>query len=175
MRNTLLSVVALFLFSTGASAQTSSADSRTLQAILEEVHKLRKDLQTTSATVQRAEILLYRVRVQLDMVERVSQRLEQAHDQVSAAKEEQNHFLVAKKHIEDQPDQDPAARKELQGELAAMEIGFEQIKDKLPEAEAREAALRNELQTEQSKLDDLLEQLDRLDKKLEADLQPRPQ
>ncbi len=62
-------------------------------------------------------------------------------------------------------------RKEQQGELAAVEIGYEQIKDKLPEAEAREAALRSELQTEQAKLDDLMEQLDRLDKKLEASAQ----
>src|SRR5215469_12055482 len=53
MRNLFLAAGLFFFLCTEASAQSQSADSRTLQAILEELHKLRQDLQATSATVER--------------------------------------------------------------------------------------------------------------------------
>ena len=170
MRIALFILLSLFSTTRPARAQSTSPDSRTLQSILEEIHKLRQDLQTTTAASQRAQILLYRVRLQLDTVERLNQRLEQAHARVTQAKNEQDHFLQQKKFFEDQLQSTPdlANRKNLEVQLAGIQSLLERTKDNQPDAEAREAALTNELRTEQSKLDDLQEQLERLDKRLEA-------
>jgi len=172
-RSVLFLVLTVSPFSLPAAGQSASPDSRTLQAILDEIHTLRQDLQTTSRTVQRAEILLYRVRFQLDVVERVSQRLEFARLRVAEARNEQNHFVGEKKRAEDQLEQtqDPVKRKDFEQEVAAVQSHLEQIKDNEPDAEAREAAISNDLRNEQAKLAELQDQLDRLDKKLEDDRQ----
>ena len=173
MRTALFILLSLFPATLPAHAQSTPTDSRTLQAIFEEIHKLRQDLQTTTASAQRAQILLYRVRLQMDTVERLNQRLEQAHTRVTQAKNEQDHFFQQKKFFEDQlaSTQDLANRKNIEVQLAGMQSLLERTKDNQPDAEAKEAALTNELRTEQSKLDDLQEQLERLDKKLEAQQQ----
>jgi chromosome segregation ATPase len=173
MRTALFILLSLFPATLPALAQSTPTDSRTLQAIFEEIHKLRQDLQTTTASAQRAQILLYRVRLQMDTVERLNQRLEQAHSGLIQARNEQDHLLQQKKFFEDQlqSTQDLANRKNIEVQLAGMESLLERTKDNQPDAEAKEAALTNELRTEQSKLDDLQEQLERLDKKLEAQQQ----
>ena len=173
MRTALFILLSLFPTTLPALAQSTPTDARTLQAIFEEIHKLRQDLQTTTAAAQRAQILLYRVRLQMDTVERLNQRLEQAHTRVTQAKNEQDHFLQQKKFFEDQlqSTQDLANRKNIEVQLDGMKSLLERTKDNQPDAEAKEAALTNELRTEQSKLDDLQEQLERLDKKLEAEQQ----
>jgi hypothetical protein len=132
MRTLLISLGALFLLGAGASAQTST-DARTLQAILDEIHKLRQDLQATTATVQRAQILLYRVRLQMDVVERVSQRLEQARSQSISVKNEQSHFLDAKKRMEAVAEQtsEAAKRKELEDEAASIQKRLDELKDSI--------------------------------------------
>ena len=168
MHTALFVSLTLALFSPSARAQSSSGDSRTLVSILEELHKLREDLQTTSAASQRSQILLYRVRLEMDAVERLNQRLEQAHRQVAAAKNELNHFLELKKRDEDALDatSDAVRRKELEDDQAMVSNRLEQIKDNLPDAESREAAISGDLRIEQGKLAELEEQLDRLDKQL---------
>jgi len=74
MRTFSLLLLSVFLSCPAAPGQTTPTDSNTLRAILDEVHKLRQDLQATSATVQRVQILLYRLRIQTDVVAQASQR-----------------------------------------------------------------------------------------------------
>jgi chromosome segregation ATPase len=146
MRTVLVAVLSAFYSCPAvlglAQGQTPTSDSRTLQSILEEVSKLRQDLQTTSATVQRMQILLYRVRTEL--AHRVKQ---------------QEEFL--------ERTQDPASRKEIEDELARLKDWMEKTAGSEPEAQAKEAECTNELRLEQAKLNELQDQLDRLDKKLE--------
>jgi hypothetical protein len=61
-----------------AIAQVPSADAQSLQSLLEEVRKLRQDLQFTAATVQRMQILLYRIRNQMEVVAQTRQRHDEA-------------------------------------------------------------------------------------------------
>src|SRR2546426_10870363 len=78
MRTISLLLISVFLSCPAVPGQTTPTDSNTLRAILDELHKLRQDLQATSATVQRAQILLYRLRIQTDVVAQASQRREEA-------------------------------------------------------------------------------------------------
>jgi hypothetical protein len=64
MRRLLLAVLTLFVIPTLALRQSAPTDSQTLQALLAEVRQLRHDLQTTTATTQRAQIALYRLQRQ---------------------------------------------------------------------------------------------------------------
>jgi hypothetical protein len=171
IRTVLFFFLLLPLFASPLRAQSASddsRDSRTLQSILEELHKLRQDLQTTTAASQRAQILLYRVRLQMDTVEHLNQRLDQAHRQVAIAKNELTHFLEQKKRDEDAINEstDAAKRKDFENDLALVTNRLEEIKDNQPEAESKEAAVRADLRIEQAKLSDLQEQLDRLDRQL---------
>jgi chromosome segregation ATPase len=150
--------------------QTSSADTKTIQAILEEVRQLRQDLHATAATVEGAQILPYRIRTQVDVVARVSQRLEEAH-----SKSEQFRFIRAQtaeriKSTEESLErtQDAATRKELEDLLAASKNQLEQLANREQENQAKEAEHTSQLRLEQAKLDDLEAQLDRLQKKLES-------
>ena len=177
MRAIVLLVLSVFPLSLPTFGQSASPDSRTLQAILEEIHKLREDLQTTSVAAQRSQILLYRVRLQMDTVERLNQRVEQAHRQVTVARNELNHFVEQKKRDEDvlNGNPDAAKRKDFEDDLVLVNNRLEQIKENQPEAESREAAVTNDLRIEQAKLAELQDQLDRLDKQLapESPRQPR--
>jgi len=72
MHTISLLLLSVFLSCPAVPGQTTPTDSNTLRAILDEVHKLRQDLQATSATVQRVQILLHRLRIQADVVAQAS-------------------------------------------------------------------------------------------------------
>ena len=76
---TVFSIFLVILFCCpGAHAQAPFPDARTLQSILEEVRQLRQDIHATAATVQRAQILIYRLHIQEGAVGPASQRLDDA-------------------------------------------------------------------------------------------------
>ena len=154
----------------GPPAQPATADSRTLQAILDEVRRLRQDLQTASATVQRMQILLYRTRNQMDVVARATQRLDEAHRRTTQLKTQRIQMANQVKQQQEVLDrtQDPASHKEIEDELARAKDWMEKTADQEPEAETKEAECANELRLEQARLNELQDQLDRLDKKLET-------
>jgi chromosome segregation ATPase len=152
-----------------AYSQASSADTKTLQAILEEVRQLRQDLHATAATVQAAQILLHRIRTQADVVARVSQRLEEAHTRSDQLKSARAQTAERMKSTEEalQSTLDAATRKELEVALAASKNLLEQLANREQENEVKVAEHTSQLRLEQAKLDDLEAQLDRLQKKLE--------
>jgi len=96
MRTISLLFVSVFLFCPAVPGQTTPTDSNTLRAILDEVHKLRQDLQATSATVQRAQILLYRLRIQTDVVAQAAQRREDARVMLAQMKSSREHWPTIK-------------------------------------------------------------------------------
>jgi chromosome segregation ATPase len=173
MRTVLVMVLSVLFSSPAVSgqaqAQTPAGDSRTLQAILEEVRKLRQDLQTTSVTLERMQILLYRVRNQMDVVMRVTQRLEEAHTQATQAKFQRSQIASQVKQQEEAlgSAQDSANRKEMENAVARLKEWMEKMADTENEATIKEAESTNELRLEQAKLAELQDQLDRLDKKLD--------
>jgi chromosome segregation ATPase len=173
IRTLLLCAAFLTVLTSRAAAQTSApnTDSRTLQSILEEMRKLRQDLRTTSIQAQRAQILLYRVRLQLDVVERATQQLNEVRTSAAQQKNELEQFDEAMKRFEEQIDQsqDPAQKKQFEMERSMVQKHFEQLRTSASDNQTKEADLTNQLRNEQAKLDELQEQLDRLDKKLESD------
>src|SRR5215475_3861790 len=70
--------------STIAMAQTAAPDSSAMQNMLLEVHQLRQDLQIIAATIQRVQIVMYRLQAESAAVDRVTQRLDSARNECNA-------------------------------------------------------------------------------------------
>src|ERR1700758_4924518 len=85
-------LLALFVISTAALAQSTTPDSHTLQEMLSEIRQLRKDLQTTSMASQRAQILLYRLQSQRAAVARAQQRTDEVRSRLAESQERVRHF-----------------------------------------------------------------------------------
>ena len=169
MRTISLLLISVFLSCPAVPGQTTPTDSNTLRAILDEVHKLRQDLQATSATVQRAQILLYRLRIQTDVVAQASQRREEARVMLAQMKSSREQLANYKKRQEDslEQTQDPDRRKWIETQIESLKNQLEEMENQEPEAQAKETECANQLRVEQGQLGQLQDQLDRLDRKLE--------
>jgi DNA repair exonuclease SbcCD ATPase subunit len=170
MRFLLAPILGAALLCTQTKAQSPPADSRALQSILEEVQKLRQDLRMTAATIQRAQLLLYRMRLQMDSVSRATERFEQARGELAQIQSQRNRANEQMRNLQDQLDrtQDSATRKQIQQAMEYTKNWTEQFTTGEPEAQAREAECASELRLEQEKLDELQRQFDALDHKLEV-------
>ena len=126
--------------SAATDEKNARTDAKTLQALLDEVHRLRQDLQTTSATVQRAQILLYRLRLQIEAVERASQNLEQAKAAAAQIRSARQYFAERTKQQEQFLEQtsDPETRKRIEAQIESMKDQFAQFENQEPEAQAKE-------------------------------------
>src|SRR5438067_2546285 len=77
MRRRFLLFAPLFAITT-VFAQSTPLDPQTMQTLLVEVRQLRQDLQTAAATIQRVQIVMYRLQNQISQLDRASQRLDEA-------------------------------------------------------------------------------------------------
>jgi DNA repair exonuclease SbcCD ATPase subunit len=170
MNRSVFFVLGLLLFSTACFGQTTTGDSQTLQALLSEVRQLRQDLQTTTIAGQRAQILIYRVQGQEVAVARASQRLEAAREQLARIQDERKHVAADVKRQEEfiSNTENPANdRKDAEGMLSQLKTKFESLENQEQQLQTREIDAEQQLRTEEVKLSDLRDQLDRLDKALE--------
>src|SRR5262249_10948501 len=173
MRFLLCTLLGILFFCPVGQAQTLT-DSKTLQAILEEVRQLRQDLHSTAATVERAQIILYRMRIQADIVTHLTQRVEETQERLRQVKNAQAANAARIKTIQDTIDQtqDANTRKPLEDELSSRKAQVERFSAQQQELETREGELSSQLRLEQSKLDDMQANLDQLQKNLETAARP---
>jgi chromosome segregation ATPase len=134
------------------------------------VRQLRQDLQTTTIAAQRAQILIYRLQGQEAAVARASQRLDEAREKLARIQDERKHLTAEVKRREDfvNSTENPATqRKETEAVLTQMKTRLESLENEEQQQQAREIDAEQQLRTEDLKLNDLHDQLDRLDKALE--------
>jgi hypothetical protein len=176
MRTLFSILIALLFYCPITRSQTPATDTKNLQAILEEVRQLRLDIRATASTIQRAQLLLYRMRLQMDAVSRATQRVEQAHTEVEQFEYQRAMTDQQLKYLEDKRDRaaDSSARSQADNELDHVKHWAEQSAAREAEAQTREVEFTNQLKTEEAKLDDLQRQFDALDRKLELATQITP-
>jgi hypothetical protein len=171
MRNALLLLVlGCSLMCPTPFCQSSPADSRTLQAILEEIRNLRQDLQNATVTTRRTEIFLYHMQTQETVVARAFQRVAEAQSKLGEVQSNRNKLLANIKQDEEVlgATQDSNARKELEDVIASYKAKLEASGNEEQEIRARESEFAEQLRLEQAKLNELQGQLDRLDKSLQV-------
>ena len=164
-RQTFL-VFSLLLFSSPAFGQTTPTDSQTLQALLTEIRQLRQDLQTAAMGARRAQILIHRLYVQEAIVARTSQSLDEAKSELAQFEARKKWETIQIKNYEDRRDraQNSAERKQFDDAISSLKSQMETRATEEQEAQAKQAELEGQLRIEQAKLDQLQDELDRLDK-----------
>ena len=175
MRRSILFVLFLLILPMPALCQSSTTDSQTLQALLAEMRQLRIELRTASVAAQRAQILIYRVQAQQSAVARLTQRVDNDRSRLTQNQGEQKRLTTVIKHLEDLRDsQTEAERKEKQTDeqLAQMKIRLEQLSGEEQDLQPQKIDLEEQLRVEQTKLAQLQDELDRIDKALEQISRP---
>ena len=171
MNRSWLLVLAFLFVSPCALGQTPSTDSQTLQALLAEVRQLRQDLRTTAMAAQRVQILLHRLQGQETAVAQAQRRVDEAHSNLAQTQSEIKRLASQIKRIEDMQN-DSQNRSER--ERKDLEDLLPQLKERLVSQESAEqqwqtkqADAEQDLRSEQTRLNLLQDQLDRLEKSLD--------
>lgn len=165
MHRSLL-LLGLLLIAPAGFAQAPSSDSQTLQALLSELRQLRKELEAHSTALQRTQLLFFRLQAQQALVERASQRVEDARNRLAEIQNDRKRAEVVAKTAQERLDHpDPADdRKALENELAFYKQHLEELPGEEQQRQARLSEAEEQLRAEQAKLDELNAQLDALDK-----------
>jgi chromosome segregation ATPase len=177
MRRASFLVMGLVFLAAPVLAQSSSSDTQTLQAILQELRLLRQELRESTVASERAQILFYRMQAQQSAVARAQQRVDQAQTALDRAQNRRRSMESELKYETDQDSEDAtpdaATRKRIEDRLPAMKQQVEDAQAAEQQAQTRVMTTKDQLQIEQGKLDDLQTEMDRIDKSL-ADLTQQP-
>lgn len=161
---------ALFLFalSIPALAQSPSPDAAVTQALLTEIRQLRQDLQTTATAILRAQIVMYRLQAQTAMLNRATQRLDDARNRCTVAQNQQRNLIAEAQRAEERlrSNIDPTERKQLEEQERRLKSAQEMFISEEQQCRAREAEADSQFRAEHAKMSELEDQLDKLDKVL---------
>jgi chromosome segregation ATPase len=158
-----------FLLTAAALAQTQgAAPPDALQALLAEVHQLRLDLQATTVTAQRVQILLYRVQLQQATTARAAARADEAHAKLADAQKHHARDAADLQQMQDWTNTatDPEKAKVFRAQAADLKRQVESWSADEQQWQAKDAEAQSQLRAEQARLDELQDTLDRLDKAL---------
>jgi chromosome segregation ATPase len=133
--------------------------------LLAEVRQLRQDLQTSAIAARKAQILIYGLHVQEQAVAHASQRLEEAKssiEQLRARRKYQEFQIKQYESMKDRSEND-AQRKQFEDAITQLKAQMEAFVAEDQEAQMKEMDLEQQSRTEQAKLGQLQDELDRLD------------
>lgn len=171
MRRWLLLIVVCTLIPPSLFGQSSSStDAQTLQALLTEVRHLRHDLHTVTIASQRAQILIYKLQMQEGIVARTVQRLDEARTRLAEAQRNRSRMANDIRQNEDimsRNDATEADRKIAEDSLPVLKASLPQLQVEEQERQTRAIEVEEQFRAESTKLADLQQQLDQLDKSLE--------
>lgn len=164
LRSALLAL-SLLLFSSPTPGQAPPTESPTLQALLSEIRQLRQDLQTSAIASRRAQILIYRLHVQEAAVVHASQRLDEAKSSIDQLRARRKYQELQIKRYEDLRDraENAAQRQQFEDAITQLKAQMEAWVPEEQELQMRETELEQQSRIQQAKLDQLQDELDRLD------------
>jgi DNA repair exonuclease SbcCD ATPase subunit len=146
----------------------SPSDSQTLQALLEEVRQLRQDLRNTTASLERAQILMHRIQFQESVVERAVRSLDEARTKVSQIQSARKNLAADVKMTEDRQTNstNPVAQKDAADLLPRLKARLDTLQSEEQESQAAVTDREGQLRLEQAKLSELQDKLDQLETSL---------
>jgi hypothetical protein len=169
----LLSPCALRAQSSNRTAETTAGDQQVLQALLSEVRQLRLTLQRTNLSVFRAQIMIERLRMQQERVDRLARQLEENQNEFTGSALSQSQLTERSKELESQIklEQDAGRRAQFEAQYKELKYIMDQQTERETQLRARQAQLTVQLQAERTKLDQIDSRLEALERELE---QPQP-
>ena len=163
----------LFVSTVPAQTPTSAEDNQTLRTLLGEVRQLRKTMQTTGLNAYRGQIILERIRIANEQVERLAQKLESAREDMEKIERTIPRMEDQSKVMETmiQQETDIAKRARLEFEAKDNKQQMERYKTLLTRAREREQQLSTELRASQTRLTELESRLDLLEREIENEIE----
>ena len=160
--------LAILLLKTTATAQSASPDSQMNQAMLAEVRQLRQDLQSAAATIQRVQIAMYRIQAESTLLDRATQRLDQARATCTGS-EWQRKMITSqieqadtrKRNSQSSSDQHAAEE-----QLSQLKSSLDQLANQEQQCQVEQVDAEAQFRVEQARMNDLQDQLEKLDKAL---------
>jgi hypothetical protein len=168
MHRTLTYGLALFL--NGAFAQTLLPDSQATQSVLTEIRQLRHDLQTAAATIQRVQIVMYRLQAGAALMHRATQRLDQARGGCTQGQMQRKRLAAQIEQAETRKRnaQNPSDQKAAEEMLSNLKASDEMWASQEQECLIEQTEAETQFRAEQAKMNELQAQLDKLDRLLAA-------
>jgi hypothetical protein len=166
-------MAALFLpfaaFAQQPANNDPAANGATLQALLTEVRQLRVALERSTTVLPRLQLAIARYQMQQERVDRLDRELRTFRAQLASDSSSKDRMTASIKQFEDQASQtpDPAARSHIEEAAKAMKAELEQQTLREQSERTQEIEMSSLLKTEQGKLNDLSEQLNQLDRKMQ--------
>ena len=180
MRRATLVILGLMFIATATFGQSSSApasDAQTLQALLKEVKQLRQDLRTSMVSMQRGQLLLFRMQAEQSAVAQAQQRLDAANTALERARRMRTGIENELKFDTDRDTEEvtpnPAERRQLEEQLPRVKEQLDNAVASEGQAQSNVMAAKDQLQIEQGKLDGLQAELEQIDQSL-ASLAKQP-
>ena len=167
----LLSLV--FVSTVPGQTEKPSDENQTMRTLLSEVRALRKTMQTTGLNAYRGQLILERMRLANEQVEKMAQKLEAARDEVEKTERTIPRMEEQSKVMETvlQSETDPGKRARLEFEIKETKLQGERYKVLLTRAREREQQLSTELKANQARLTELESRLDLLEREIENEIE----
>jgi multidrug resistance efflux pump len=108
-----------------AFAQPALPDSQTAETLLTEIRALRSDLRNAAATVQRVQILVYRLQIQAIFLEKAQQRLDQARAQCKRAEDQQKFEAIQIEQMKKQSADHAAGQRDTEQRIPILQADME--------------------------------------------------
>jgi chromosome segregation ATPase len=165
MRCTLMLVLTLVARPGPAAAQTVSSDSTMAQPMLTEIRELRQDLRNIAATIQRVQIVMYRLQAQAALVDKAAQRLEQARGECKQANSQQKMWAtqIERTEAKRRNSQNPSDEKNAEQMITQLQSSLEILAGEAQQCQVEQVDAGTQYQGEQAKMNELQSQLDQLD------------
>jgi len=135
---------------------------------LAEVHQLRLALERSTEIAPRIQIAVERLKLQQEQVAGVSRQLEDLRRELDHSRSAHPKMLQRLQAVENEVTQnaDPQKQKDLNAMLSMFKLETEQAEKSLQQFQAREGELTSQLQSEQSKLIELNDRSDQMERAL---------
>ena len=151
------------LFFTVAMDVTPS-DSQMAETVLTEIRALRLDLRNVAATIQRVQIVMYRLQAQDAVVDKITQRLDTARVVCKQAQEQQKAVAAQIELIKKQSAQNGVDQKQIEQEIAGLQSTLEMWNSQLQQGQVDQVDAEAQFRLEQAKRSELENQLEQLDR-----------
>jgi len=151
-----------------AVAESPAPDSQMTLAMLAEVRQLRRDLQAATATIQRVQIVMFRLQVQGGLLENAKQRLEQARNICNQilGEREMMRAQIDQAEISRRNAQNPGEQRAAEGMVSRINAQIARLANRERECQVQQPEAETQFRNEDAKMADLQDQLERLDRVL---------
>jgi chromosome segregation ATPase len=150
----------LFFFLMLAIKTAPAADT---DSLISEIRALRFDLQNTAATIQRVQIVMYRLQAQGASVERATGRLDMARGQCKQAQEQQKMVGAQIEQFKKQSPQSGVEQKNVEQVISQFQATMEVWVSQAQQCQGEQAEAEAQFRMEQAKMSELENQLEQLD------------